>query len=418
MRPVSGILAFVAVGISASFPVRAGFYLKGGDTVLFYGDSITDSRIYTAFVEAYVLTRFPDLRVQFINSAVSGDRVTGGAAGAIDVRLRRDVLPYRPTVVTILLGMNDGGYSPFDPELFQTYSKGYESIVGTLRKALPGVRMTLLQPSPYDDITRLPKFEGGYNSILMRYGEFVRELAKREKLNTADLNTDVVNALRLANNKNPAIAQTFIPDRVHPAAAVHLLMAEALLKSWNAPPTVTAVEIDARAISVTRSENTEIRDLHGTGSLSWTQRDRSLPMPIDFSDAGVKLAVQSSDVISALNDESLRVRNLKAGKYTMTIDGEKVGTFTSEQMEDGINLAELATPMSKQASEVLLATYHHNEIHFARWRLVGFALEKYTLKRKQAASEALDRLEDEVVEAQRAAARPRLHSYELLPVTE
>ncbi len=40
----------------------------------------------------------------------------------------------------------------------------------------------MMQPSPYDDITRPPRFEGGYNSVLVRYGEFLRELAKREKL--------------------------------------------------------------------------------------------------------------------------------------------------------------------------------------------------------------------------------------------
>ena len=412
------LLGVSALTLVTVLPVRAEFYLKDDDTVLFYGDSITDQRIYTAMTEAYILTRFPDLRLRFINSGVPGDRVTGGAAGAIDVRLRRDVLPYRPTVVTIMLGMNDGGYSPFDPELFQTYSKGYESIIGTLRKVLPGVRITLIQPSPYDDVTRPPRFEGGYNSVLIRYGEYLRELAKREKLNPADLNTDVVAALRIANDKDPTTAQTFIPDRVHPAVAADLLMAGALLKSWNAPAIVTAVELDARAVSVGRSENTTIRDLRNAVGLSWTQLDRSLPMPIDWSDAAVKLAVQSSDLMSTLDDERLRVRNLQAGKYTLRIDGETVGTFTSAQMEVGINLAELATPMSKQAAKVLVLTYNHNEIHFARWRLVQFALEKYTLKRKQAAVEALDRLEQEVVEAQRAAARPRAHRYELIAVSE
>src|SRR5258708_12988515 len=104
---------------------------------------------------------FAGVGVRLINSAGSGDRVTGGDGGTIDVRLRRDVLPYRPTVVSIMLGMNDGGYSPFDPELFQTFSKGYESIIGALRKALPGVRITGMQPSPSDDITRPPRFKGG-----------------------------------------------------------------------------------------------------------------------------------------------------------------------------------------------------------------------------------------------------------------
>src|SRR5260370_35994127 len=115
-------------------------------------------------------------------------------------------------------------------------------------------------------------------------------------------------------------------------------------------------------------------------------------MPIDLLDAAVNLAVRSSDVMSALDDESLRVRNLQPGKYTLRIDGDTVGTYPSAKLEEGINLAELATPMTKQAAEVLTLTYDHNEIHFARWRLVGLALEKYALKRKEPAMEGVARL--------------------------
>ena len=35
------------------------FALRDGDRVVFYGDSITDQRLYTTFVETYVVTRFP-----------------------------------------------------------------------------------------------------------------------------------------------------------------------------------------------------------------------------------------------------------------------------------------------------------------------------------------------------------------------
>src|SRR4051812_20793958 len=83
------------------------FYLKDGDRVVFYGDSITEQRLYTTFTETYVLTRFPQLKVSFVHSGVGGDRVTGGRAGDIDLRLNRDVFAYKPTVMTIMLGMND-----------------------------------------------------------------------------------------------------------------------------------------------------------------------------------------------------------------------------------------------------------------------------------------------------------------------
>src|SRR5690349_2455999 len=44
------------------------FYLKDGDRVVFYGDSITDQRLYTTFVETYAVTRFPKLNLSFVHS--------------------------------------------------------------------------------------------------------------------------------------------------------------------------------------------------------------------------------------------------------------------------------------------------------------------------------------------------------------
>ncbi len=154
------------------------FYLKDGDRVVFYGDSITDQRLYTLYTEAYVVTRFPEMKVDFVHSGWGGDRVTGGGGGPIDVRLDRDVIAYKPTVVTIMLGMNDASYRPFDQKIYDTYTKGYRHIVERLKSELPGVRLTLIRPSPYDDVTRPPNFPGGYNEVLVRYGDFVEALAK------------------------------------------------------------------------------------------------------------------------------------------------------------------------------------------------------------------------------------------------
>jgi lysophospholipase L1-like esterase len=81
--------------------------------------------------------------------------------------------------------------------------------------------------------------------VLVRYGEFVKELGREENLAVADLNGPVVAALEKANKLDAETAKKLIPDRVHPAPGGHLLMAEALLKAWHAPAMVTAVEIDA-----------------------------------------------------------------------------------------------------------------------------------------------------------------------------
>src|SRR5580658_9039880 len=124
-----------------------GFELRDGDTVVFYGDSITNQKLYTVYTEAFVLTRFPQMRVRFVHSGWSGDRVSGGLMGTIDQRLERDVFRYRPTVVTVMLGMNDGEYQPYDRAIFQKYADGYLHIVDRIKSEFPEARLTLIGPS-------------------------------------------------------------------------------------------------------------------------------------------------------------------------------------------------------------------------------------------------------------------------------
>ncbi|MGA3165340.1 MAG: SGNH/GDSL hydrolase family protein [Terriglobia bacterium] len=410
----AGALVFAAAGMA-----QGRFQLKEGDRVVFYGDSITDQRLYTVLAETYVVTRFPKLRVGFVHSGWGGDRVTGGGGGPIDLRLKRDVIAYKPTVMTIMLGMNDGGYRAWDDALFKTYSEGYGHIIDSVKKALPGIRVTVIQPSPYDDVTRPPDFAGGYNAVLIRYGQFVKELGERDGLTVADMNTPVVAMLEKANATDPELAKKIIPDRVHPEESGHLIMAEALLKAWNAPSLVAVVEIDAGTRRVVRAEKTQVTALHFNREISWTETDDALPAPLphplDEVGKDFALAVQSSDFVEALDQEPLKVTGLTAERYALKIDGEKVGDFTKEKLAEGVNLALEATPMSKQASRVHDLTVKHNDLHYARWREVQTPFQDLHVSGEQAALDALDKLEVETIQLQRATAQPKPRHYELAP---
>jgi len=59
--------------------------------VVFYGDSITAQRLYTRYVEDFVLTRYPTLHIRFVNAGVPGDTVQGGYTGTMAERVQRDV---------------------------------------------------------------------------------------------------------------------------------------------------------------------------------------------------------------------------------------------------------------------------------------------------------------------------------------
>lgn len=407
---------FLLVALQAG---AASFGLKDGDRVVFYGDSITDQRLYTTFAETYVVTRFPKLNVSFVHSGWGGDRVGGGGGGSIEVRLPRDVYAYKPTVMTIMLGMNDGSYRAFDEKIFDTYAKGYQHIIDAVKQELPGIRITAIQPSPFDDVTQPPRFDGGYNAVLLRYSDFIKELAGREKLNVADLNRPVVAALEKAKATDAELAKKIIPDRVHPGPGGHLLMAAELLKSWNAPAVVSAVEIDASARKVSGANMAKVSDLKFGDSVSWTQLDEALPMPVDLNDPVVALAVKSSDFIQALNQQTLKVKGLVAANYTLRIDESEAGMFSKEQLVEGINLAILPTPMARQAGDVHKLTLQHNNIHFKRWRTVQVPMaDDKTPNVQKAVKGLMDALDDEeagVVQQQRAAAQPKPHRFQLTP---
>ncbi len=421
LRRIATAAAFSALACltPSAFAGDEPFALKDGDRVVFYGDSITEQRLYTLYTEAYVVTRFPTLNVAFVHSGVGGDRVGGGWAGPIDLRLTRDVLPYKPTVMTIMLGMNDGSYRAFDKKIFDTYEQGYRHIVTTMKEKAPGLRLTLVVPSPFDDVTRKPNFEGGYNAVLTRYGEFVRELAKQEGANVADLNTPVVEATKKAFQSDPELAQKINPDRVHPAPAGQLLMAAALLKSWHAPALVSKVEIDVEDAGnfdeddVANAKVTELASKDGV--LVWTQTDAALPMPIDVKDPATALAIRSSHVVDSLDKQILQVKGLDSDRYTLNIDGKQVGEFNRSELAGGVNLATLETPMLAQSKHVLDLLRRHNDLHFARWRNIQMPASDLNADTLKTALAAIDALEADLVLKARAAAAPVSHKFELKP---
>lgn len=408
MKKLAFLLVFTPV------VAHAQFALHNGDRVVFYGDSITDQRQYTVYTEAFIRTRFPNLDVSFVHSGWGGDRVTGGGGGDIDTRLNRDVFAYHPTVVTIMLGMNDAGYQPFNQSLFDTYSKGYWHMVDRLRAEDRGVRLTLIEPSPFDDVTRAPSFDGGYNGTLLRYSQFVTDLGKSVGATVCDMNTPVVEMLNKANATNNATAQKIIPDRVHPGEGGHLIMAEALLKTWNAPAVVSAVEIENG--KVVRADNTKISGMRG---MAWTQLDNSLPYALNMEDATVKLAIDSSDFVQSLDQQTLKVAGL-SGSHRLMIDDKEIGVFSASDLAAGLNLAMLNTPMRAQASRVLDLVRNRTEAHNIRWRDIqthwGLGPEKAAMKEKDEVYAALDRYDAALDKETRKAAMPVAHKFELVAV--
>jgi hypothetical protein len=246
----------------------------------------------------------------------------------------------------------------------------------------------------------------------------LKTVAQSRHLDLADLNNPVAAMLKKAADTDKEQAQKILPDRVHPAPAGHLIMAAALIKAWHGTALVSDVSIDMSSGKVL-TKNAKVEQVMGSLGVGWTTTESALPLPIDPKDKLMDLAVKSSDIIETLDQEMLRVTGLAAGKWELKIDGLSVGTFTAEALSKGINLATLNTPMLKQSLEVHALTIKHNNMHAFSWRSIqtGLAADAspYT---KQNAMYALDKLDNELVAEQRAAAQPRPHRYELAPAAD
>jgi len=408
------VCATAIAGCGQNTNPNAGFALQDGDRVVFYGDSITEQRLYTAFIEEYSITRFPDRKFVFVNSGVGGDKVSGGWAGPIDLRLARDVYAYQPSLVTIMLGMNDGYYQPYDDGIFRTYADGYRHIVNAIQEKLPSARLYFLRPSPHDDVTRAADFDPAYNTTMIRFGDFLATLATEKHAQLVDLNASIVDALTRAKADNPAFSTTLVQDRVHPGTGVHWLMAEAVLKSWNAPSMVSTVALDAARAVTTGVTNTSISDLRKKKDIvSWTQQDRALPLPLPpaKADPFIAEAEKVSDLDDALDREILQVTELAPGSYRLQIDDRPIATFTADQLAAGVNLARLNTPMLQQAMIVALDTELKGSIEGTRFSIAHDA--RTALDRD--AAKQLDSAIQAAVEQQRMDAQPVIHRYVLSP---
>jgi hypothetical protein len=259
-------------------------------------------------------------------------------------------------------------------------------------------------------------FPGGYNAVLLKYGEYLRTLAERDHLDFADLNTRLAQALARAKATDPVNAQKIVPDRVHPNRSGHLLMAASLLEAWGATGMVTNVEIDAASAQIKEVVNTAVSGLEVTGSIRWTQKDEALPMPVPMNDPLMTLAVESSDFRERFNHETLRVTGLNALAYTLSINGRAIGTVSRETLAAGVNLTGFDTPMMRQAAQVHDLILKRADIHNFRWRQVQLPLQNMLPARAAAVEDNLDALDNDLAAVVRATAQPASCLYELTPV--
>ena len=430
------LFILAAFFVNQTKPLAADFLIRDGDRVVFLGDSITEQRLYTTYIEAYALTRHPSWKLSFRNVGWGGDtawlrqrahpdeKVLFAAdetsqekmvENAVGRGLERDVLPLKPTLVTVKFGMNDHSYQPFREDIYRAYIRSQSQIAKVLGEK--GARVAFLTPQPIEE-KRADPDKDAKNESLRKFSDGLRDVAGRSGARFVDQFDPYMAILLRERGRNP---MGFVGggDAVHPGPIGQTLMAWAVLKGLGASAAVSRAEINAEARKVTAVEGCHIENLENVGGgLSFDRLDDALPMPIDErAEAALKLA----SVMEDLNRLELRVTGLSAGSYQVMIDGEPAGNVSAVELAKGWNFAMAAGPIRKQAREVLQLVFDKNNVFFRRWREVQLYsapawAQGPEVEAKRGAE--LARLDQQIIENEAridSARKPQSHRFEVKP---
>ncbi|NLC68741.1 MAG: SGNH/GDSL hydrolase family protein [Clostridiaceae bacterium] len=205
--------------------------LKDNDVVLFQGDSITDcgrkreayfdlGAGYPAMIASLFAAMHPEMEVTFLNRGISGNR-----AKDLAERWFEDCIELKPTVVSILIGINDTWrrYDSNDPTSAESYEKSYRRIL-TLTRENTDARIILLEPF----VLQVPGDRKAWREDLDPKIQVVRSLAR--EFGTLFIPLDGIFA-EYSTHKPP---EFWAADGVHPTTAGHAVIARAWMQSAGA----------------------------------------------------------------------------------------------------------------------------------------------------------------------------------------
>jgi len=372
---------YLAAILAIASPAHArDFFVHDGDRVVFLGDSITQQMFYTNYIETYTLSRHPSWKLTFRNVGWGGDtswlrqrkptdEMQLFAAddeaqakivnSAVQYGLARDVLPLRPTVVTVDFGMNDFGYQSFRPDILRAYVRSETEISRVL--VGNGARPVFLTTQPIEEKRPDPN-EDVHNISLKKFADALGEMAEREKVEFADQFDPYMQAMLRTRSSTVGGGA----DAVHPGPAGHTIMAWAILKALGATPLVSTVTINGQALKVEATQGCRISNLKADGkAISFDRLDDALPMPVD---SRAEPALGVVPFTHDLNAYELMIGGLPEGNYSVSIDGEAAATVSAGDLAQGWNLAYMAGPITRQSRELLSLVEKKNNLYFKRWR--------------------------------------------------
>lgn len=350
--------------------------LQQGDYVAVIGDSITEQKLYSVYIENYLLMCKPKGGLTVTQFGWGGETAEG-----FSHRMANDCLSFKPKVATTCFGMNDGRYSPMDDNKAKWYRDNQRSVVKQLKDA--GVRFIVLgSPGVVDADTFRgnPEMATMYNKTLAALRDIDRELAKEEGVVFADVYAAMLDVMTQAKAKYGKGYHLAGGDGVHPDRNGHLVMAYAYLKALGCDGDIGTISVDLGANTATASDGHKIQSVKDGAVEVVSER-----YPFCFYEDPAKTAstrgvLDFMPFNQDLNRFRLVVTKAGAAKIKVTW-GKTTREYAAADLEKGINLAAdfLDNPFSEPFRQVEGQVFKQQEMEVGLVKSAMHNLPSYTV---------------------------------------
>jgi len=412
-------LAVFVVGVAVS-SLAAEAKLAEGDFVAVIGDSITEQRQYSVYIEDYLLMCQPAAKLRAMQFGWSGETADGFRR-----RMANDCVPFKPTVATTCYGMNDGGYRPFDPNgQGKWYRENTKGIVEGFKKA--GLRLIVVgSPGVVDSemFHRKPEDAKMYNETLGKLRDIAREVAQEQGVAFANVHDAMMAAMTKAQEKYGKAYHVGGGDGVHPDRNGQLVMAYAFLKALGCDGAIGTITVDLAANKAEATDGHKVLSCQGGAVEIESSRypfcffgDPKLPN----ATAGI---IEFFPFNEDLNRFTLVVKGAKAARLKVTW-GKTAKEFDAAALEKGINLAAefIVNPFCEPFQKVEAAIRKQQDFETP---MIKEFINKFPFLRTMAPDEgeALDRMrasatrrDQALFDAAAAAVTPVKHTLQIEPL--
>ena len=304
--------------------------IKSGDTVAIVGDSITEQKLYSKFIETYLLGCSDVGDVNCVQLGWGGE-----TAGGFLLRMDNDLLTLKPNVVTLCYGMNDGRYVPFEPGIGKAYGDPLTTVVTKLKTA--GARVVVGSPGVVDANTFKRIEPAVYNDNLGHLRDIAHKIADDNGMRFANVHDTMLASMTAAKAALGAGYPVAGGDGVHPGDNGHLLMAQAFLNGLGCDGQVAKIEVNLSGQTTVSAGHEVVSSSNGHIKL------KSSRYPFCFH-GGEKDASGTVSILpfTKFNDELNRFTLVVTGLSGAKADvqwGKNKKSFTKEQLAAGVNLA-------------------------------------------------------------------------------